>query len=305
MGFLIGKGNEDLQEFETTNQDIKFLDFKNPERSINKSAQSYAFREKGEFSYEFQFMSETYYRNLLYLCKNRSSLREGMILIPIPYASQQSSCILKPTYSTSNKFYYGSSAPANIPWDKKLTDLAYAEISSTQYGYIRVDDSNSINLVPSPNYNFYLAQFSLSDFITNFSYKDLRRLTLSYIGMNSSPMRFFIWSPTYLTWYLIDDRFYYDDSSFADTAFYLRKQLVSSFTLPWGNTSIYSDFVDGSGNVMFMIAGGTVNQPLLLQYLRLFVNGYWVMATDPQDFENYSVAFTGAGRDGNLKLMEL
>ena len=129
MGFLIGKANETLQEFETTNQNIRFDDFINPERSINKSAQAYAFREKGIFEYEFQFMSDLNYRNLLYLIKNRSSLREGLISIPIPYSSEPDSTILLPTVSTTNKAYYGGYLEAVAkPWEVVWSMLPKIEL---------------------------------------------------------------------------------------------------------------------------------------------------------------------------------
>jgi hypothetical protein len=309
MGFLIGKGNETLQEFETTNQDIKFDDFINPERSINKSAQSYAFREKGSFNYEFQFMSDTVYQNMLYLLKNRSSLREGLLLVPIPYSLQSAASIQLPTYNTNNKFYFGETLDAATkPWTKTWAELVKNELTEAQYGKIRVDDLNYVNLLAGDGVPYFLAQFSTSAFTTLFTYKELRRLTLSYIGMNSSPMRFFIWSPSRALWYLIDDRYYYDDTAFdmpgGSGAFSLNKQLISSFTLPWGLTSIYSDFVDVDGTVKFMISGNVV-QPMIVQYVRLLINGYWVMMAGPQDFENFETAFTGAGRNGQVALLEM
>ena len=311
MGFLIGKANETLQEFETTNQNIRFDDFINPERSINKSAQAYAFREKGIFEYEFQFMQDLDYRNLLYLIKNRSSLREGLINIPIPYSSEPDSTIILPTVSTLNKVYYGGYLESTAkPWEVVWGTLPKVELTSGEYSKVRVNDANAIWIAPLANWiTYYLLQFNATDFITDFSYKELRRLTLGYIGMNSSPMRFFIWSPTYEQWYLIDDRYYYDDTAFdypvGGGEFSLNKQQVASFTLPWSTQSIYKDFVDTDNTVKFMVSNDHDNETLMMQYCRLFINGYWTMMAGPQDFENYSTAFTGAGRVGKLTLMEM
>lgn len=319
MGFLIAKPNAAFTSFVTVNQRVQYNSFRNPERSINKTLQTYQFKEKGDFSYEFNYMTEAEFRSLFYIVKNRSSLREGLLLIPVPYSEYESYCNLTPTYNTTNKAYWGALAAAGgIPWEKAYADLGKSELSEAEYGKINIDDTNYLELAATAaTYKYFLFDFDLTNFINGFSYKEIRRLTLPWIGMSSSPVRFFIWSPTqyarYLLnptketigWYNIDDKYYYDDEKISTSSFYLNRALVSAFALPYGNSSIYTDFLDGSNLVKIMAVTGEVNKSLLLQYVRLLVNGYHVCPVDPEDFENYANAFTGAGRTGVLRMSEI
>lgn len=309
MGFLLGKASDTLTEFDTSNQSIQSDEFLSTERSIDKSACGYAYKEKGSFDYEFQYLESTPFQNLLELIKNRNSLKEGMILIPIPYSEESAKCILLPTHDTTNKVYYGRAETTRYPWNIALADLPKTEINEAGYGKIRANDTNYYDIDTEGGAGgvpYFLLQFDLSNFITDFTYKELRRLTVSILGMNSSPVKFFVWSPTRLDWFLMDDRFHYDETAFTDSAFYLNKSLISSFSLPNGSDSMYADFVDSSDKtVKFMIAGADLNQTLLIQYLRLFVNGYWVMQNGTQNIENFSEKFTGAGRSGTLSLIEM
>jgi hypothetical protein len=308
MGFLIGKVNETLQEFETTNQTPVYDSFLSSERSIDKTAHAYSYKEKGAWSYEMQFFSDTVYQNLMYLLNNRSSLREGMIMLPIPYSLQQASCILTPAYGTTNKAYYGRSVDGSTyPWSIALGTIVKTELSESDYGKIGANDANYIYQDTETGIPYYIFQFDLTNFNSNFSYKELRRLTLGMMGMNSSPVAFYVWSPSKADWYLLDEKFYYNTTDFDSPGtgtFSLNKSLVTSLSLPWGLTSIKDDFLDGSNIVTFMVAGADL-QLLMCQYIRLFVNGYWVMANGVQDLEKYSTAFTGAGRTGSLDLMEI
>jgi hypothetical protein len=309
MGFLLGKASDTLQEFDTSNQSVQFDEFINTERSIDKSASGYTFKEKGSFDYEFQYLESTPFQNLLELIKNRNSLKEGMILIPIPYSEYSNKCVLLPTYNTTNKVWLGSAQATWYPWNLAFADIPKSEIAESAYDNIRANDSNYVDILPESSNGgvpYFLLQFDLSDFISEFTYKELRRLTVSVLGMNSSPVKFFVWSPTRLDWFLMDDRFHYDETAFTDSAFYLNKSLISSFSLPNGSDSMYADFVDSSDKtVKFMIAGADLNQALLIQYLRLFINGYWVMQDGTQNIENFSEKFTGAGRSGTLSLIEM
>ena len=230
-----------------------------------------------------------------------------MILLPQPYCENvttQNACIITPTYNTDNKAYWVWTVFSN-PWDNALSALNKTELDSTNYGYIGANDSSASSVALPIVHSAALFKFKLTDFFSSFSEKELRRLTLAVLGMNSAPIRFFIWSPTYEQWYNIDDRDYYDHGQFDSSAFSLNKQLIASFTLPWGITSMADHFVDDNDFVHIMYCPSTAGTQLTCQYVRLFVNGYWVLASDPQDFENFSSSFTGAGRSGNLKLLEM
>lgn len=307
MGFLIGKSSDTLSEFETTNQRITPSTFRNIERSIDKTLQSFQFKEKLAFEYELQYMTDAYYQDLLALLKNRSSLREGFILMPIPWSADQSKGVLKPVYGSANKIYYSN--PGVEPWTISMGTIGKTEFTEVQYGYIATNDTTYFSQAANASsYNGLIFEFDMAAFITAYTSKVMRRFTLGFLGMNSSPVRFFIWSPTQAAWYLIEDLYYYDDTAF-DTpgagAFSLNKQLIAAFQHPWGTTGMYEDFVDSSTKKVFIMAcTNTVNQALMIQYARLFVNGYYVAADDPEDIENFSTAFTGAGRTGNIKFQE-
>ncbi|MEO0205867.1 MAG: hypothetical protein ABIL22_04235 [candidate division WOR-3 bacterium] len=299
MGFLLGKSSDSLSTFECQNQNVKFDSFPINDRSISKLLHNYQFNEKGEFSYDFDYMTETEYRSLLYMLKNRNSLKEGFLLVPIPYSEKSSSISL--ITGSPNKAYKFTITSA--PWLKAIDEITKTELTESEYTALSVYDSNYVLLSgESYKWNGFIFEIDLSEFINDFSYKDIRRLTFVVNGMNDSPIRFFAWDYTHEDWYNIMDYYYYLDADFGDEGFYLHKQLVGSFGLPWGNDSIYSDFVNGN-KVSIMVSGG-VGTSVLIQYARFFTNGYWVMCND-LNIENFSNAFTGAGRTGDIKLIEI
>lgn len=310
MGFLLGKSNQAFTAFECTGQNIKFSSGIDSSRSINKSLQTYQFREKGEFGYEFNYMTDAQYRAISALTRNRNSLRDGLFLVPIPYSHEADACVLLPSLATHHA--YAGTPMASKPWEQSLGALTLTELSSGDYTKIVNYDSNYISQAAAPNlYNFYILSFSLSDFIGHFSDKDIRRISLIINGMNSSPIRFFAYNHYSSAWYNIDDRFYHDPTAF-DTpgvgSFSLHKQLVASFSLPWGDDSIYEDYLQGGTRFHFMIttgAPGASGQQLMIQYARALVNGYWVTPDDSDGMENFSTAFTGAGRQGSINLLEV
>lgn len=310
MGFLLGRlGDSSLTEFETTNQDIKHNDFEINERSVDKSLQSYSFREKLFAQYEFQFMTDTEYKNLLYLVKHRNSLRPNLVLLPIPYSHEYAKCIYLPD-GINNICSYGMTVNSTTyPWNIPLNSLIQTEITANDYAKINTYDSNYIRQDGDDGVPYYVFQFPLGDFTSAFSYQELRRLTLTWVGMNSSPYRFFIWSPLRSTWFLMDDKFHNDSTSFdipsGNGAFSLYKGLVTGFSCPPGYDSIKDGFLDGNNIINIMVSAAKGFSPIMLQYVRLFVNGFYVKALSPQSFENYSTSFTGAGRTGNLMLEEL
>lgn len=309
MGFLLGKlSDASLTEFETTNQDLKFDEFEIAERSVDKSLQSYLFKEKLFAQYEFQFMQNSEYQNLLYMVKHRNSLRPGLMLLPIPYSHSYEDCIISPD-GVNNLAFYGMTVNATTyPWNIPLNSLTLTELSAGDYTKINTYDSTYIRQDADDGVPYYVFQLDLNDFCNTFSYKELRRLTLEWIGMNSSPYRFFIWDYLHSQWFSVEDKYHYDSTSFdipsGSGAFSLYKGLICNFTCPNGYESIYDGFMT-NGIVTLMVSTGAGFQNILLQYFRLFVNGYYVKAMSPQSFENFSTSFTGAGRTGTLILEEM
>lgn len=300
MGFLVGKSNQALSTIECQNQKIKFDNFPLNDRSIDKLLHNYQFKEKGEFMYEFDYMSDTDYRTLLYLFKNRNSLREGFLLVPIPY-SEQSSKTVRLFDGDPDKVY--SYSVLSAPWNTALGSISKTEFSAGDYTAIGAYNSSYVELTGlSGRWKGYIFELDLNDFFTAFSYKELRRVTLVVNGMVSSPMRFFAWDYTNSEWYNITDYFYYDDTSLADAGFYLHKQMVGSLSLPWGSDALYDNFVSGT-KMTFMLAGAQTKSTLI-QYVRTLINGFLV-ACEEHDLENFATVFTGSGRTGNVKLLEV
>lgn len=311
MGFLLGKIDAALTEFETTNQDIKFDSFLNSNRSINKTAQTYQYKEKGSFKYEFQYMQDAEYASMLKLIKDRNTLHQGMYLVPIPFSLSPTKSVLAPEFGTANQVWYAlSNGEYSFPWKTKFDDLAKEELTEAEYGKVSVYDTNYIGLTATTGYRpYFLLQFDLSDFITEFGDDVLRRATLGICGMNCSPIRIFAWSPLLEDWYNITDVYQYDATAFdlsGAGAFSLNKSMTASLSLPYGCTNFADTFVDGNDStIKFMMAGGLTEQNLILQHAKLFVNGYWVFQDGVQDIENYMTSFIGAGRMGNLELTEI
>lgn len=308
MSMMLGKSNAALTSFEVQNQTITPTTGQLSRRAVNRSASAYRFREKLSINYEFNYFADSVYQNLRYMVDNRNSLREGLFCLPIPYSESSTKCILNPLKSTHPAYYV---QPTSKPWTLAWAALALNELTDAQYGYINVYDTNYVNIVASAtNYRAFILEFDLTEFLAAFSYKELRRLTLQVNGMNSSPVRFFVYAPLSDTWYNIDDRVYSNSGDFdlpsGSGAFSLHKQLVAQLGCPWSYDSLYDDFVNSSTKkVTFMVAGGNLNQSLMMQYVRLFVNGLWVYPTDDTNLENYATAFTGAGRSGVLALEEV
>lgn len=316
MGFLLGKSNAaSLTEFEVTGQDVKFDNDKNKNRSINRSMQAYMYREKGNFIYEFDYLAEAKYRSMLGILQNRNSLREGMQLLPIPYSEDSTKAILDyngitPVATTHGVYKVTSGID---PADMTLTDgnpptmgsATIAEFTAGEYGNVGTYNASGVQHGPHcVDYTGFIFRFDLSNFISTWSGNELRRLTLFMHGMKSSPMRFFAYNWTQAAWYLIDDRYYFDDTQFSVPGFNLYKQLVAQLSTPWGDNDLNTDYLTGN-KVYFMAVPGAGNKPALVQFVRLLANGYWVMADDPEDIEDFANAFTGAGRNGSLTFLEM
>lgn len=298
MGILLGKSSDTLTNFEVTNQQPSFQSFRNVNRSINKAAQIYQFKEKGQFDLEFNYMTNSDYQALSHILRNRNSLRDGLIFQPIPYAGDASTICDFSGEGYPHKAYksYGTTI-YNIPGGK-------TEISTGEYDNINVFDGASVTQAAvASNYSAFLLKFNLTDFFNAFSLKELRRLTLVIYGMRQSPISFYVYDQVGETWYNIVDR-YENNSDMTVSDFYLNRQLVAQLSTPWGANTLYDNYcLDYT--VTFMIVGQNLNTAMTLQFARLFVNGYWVGEDESGGFEAYATAFTGAGRSGSLKLMEL
>jgi hypothetical protein len=300
MSILIGKSYSTLSAYDVTNQQVSFDSFRNLNRSIDKSGQLYQFREKGSFELEFNYMTNSDYQSLSHILRNRNSMSDGLIFQPIPYAGAAST-ILDFNDSRHKGYYIGSTSNlinAGIPGGS-------AEFSSGDYNKIKVYNSDKIQYVGEHNnYVGFELIFDLSDFLSVFNYKELRRLTLVIHGMETTPVRFAILDQVSGIWFPINDCYAYA-ADLTDSAFYLYRQIVSSLCTPWATNTLYDNYIANDGKAHFMVVAAWPNEIMCLQYARLFINGYWVAEDEGGGFENYATAFTGAGRSGTLKLIEL
>ncbi|MFA6198651.1 MAG: hypothetical protein WC734_05915 [Patescibacteria group bacterium] len=301
---MLGKSNSTLSTFTTTNQRISYDTGKIMERSVNRAMQSYRFTEKGNFQYEYQFLTEADYRTLIYMLNDRNSLRDGLFLLPIPYSDNSATAIYTPLYNTHN--VYTISDDATAPWGMALSAITKVQADNTNTAKLATYDTDYLNVAASSlYYSGFIFQFNINAFVAAFSQNEIRRLTLQINGMNSSPVRLFCWNVSRSTWYLMDDFRYFDDSQFTDGSFYLYKQIVGQLGPTYGEVSVGDSYLDGNDIVTFMLVGNELNQQVMAQYVRLFVNGFWVDPEEPMDIENYMVSFTGAGRQGTLNLSEV
>jgi hypothetical protein len=300
MSILIGKSDATLTAFNVTGQTPTPNSFRNMARSINKSGQVYQFREKMGYDLEFNYMPDSDYQTLSAILRNRNSLREGLIFQPIPYAGAASSIIDLSGAGAVNKAYKFATDTDPLVFTGSKT-----EFNSTEYGYVSAYNSSYVNWDSGGgDYNGFILKFSLAAFIAAFASQELRRLTLVIHGMKTSPVRFAIWDQVNSSWYPIDDRFEYNSAQLTTAGFYLYRQLVTAMGTPWGTNTLFDNYA-ADGTVTFMVVAGNPAEPMALQYARLFVNGYWVMEDEGGNFESFASAFTGAGRSGTLKLLEI
>lgn len=298
MGILLGKSDQTLTNFEVTNQQVSFESFRNVNRAIDKSGQIYQFREKGSFDLEFNYMDNGDYQTLSHLLRNRNSLRDGLIFQPIPYAGDASTILTFANGGATHKTYTFETTT-----DPLTHGLTGSEFSSGGYDNIKAYDTNYAYYSSHLKYAGFLFRFNLAAFLSAFGYQELRRLTLVTHGMQTSPVRFAIYDQVNGSWYPIVDKYDYN-ADFTDANFYLYRQLVAQMSTPWAVNTLYDNYCT-DGTVWFMMVTGLVSETILLQYIRLFVNGYWVAEDESGNFENYATAFTGAGRSGTCKLIEL
>lgn len=303
MGVLLFKGNTataSIDDVRVSNQQLTFQKFRNPERTLNKSLSTYQFKEKLEAEIQFQYEGDTYYRVLRKLLDDRNSLQDSLLFMPVPYSESKAATIYEPSTAT-NKAYFITWADLVKPWTKDLADVILEEVDATSYTNIASPTSSTYISTSSTGYNGIILSFDLTAFKDTFTTQDIRRLTLNLLGLQSSPLRSFIWSPSSEEWYNIGDTYYYEEADLP----LLYKQTISQFSLPQGFSSVASGFLDANYKVHFLICNGELSEIFLLKYARLLVNGYYVIPESPEDIENYAVHFTGAGRTGSLNLLEI
>lgn len=298
----LGKASAALTSFEIANQDLDFDDFKTKDRTLSKRLHSYQWQDKAFIRYGLDFLSEANYRLLIAMLRNRSALAEGLITIPQPYCEYPTKCqhsfsgITNP--SSTHKISWTDSATLYAPTDP------YTELSTGQYSNIASYDANDFSQAYTAQ-GHLLIGFDLANFITQFSSSEIIRLGLVLFGMQASPLKFYAWDWGAGAWYLIRQANYYDDTDFADAAFYKYYQSVAAFGLPWGYTAMYSNFVDSSTKkVWFRVEfpAGTGN--IYAQHIFGFTNCFHVKDVGREAY-NFRDSFTGAGRRGDLNLEEI
>ena len=307
MGILIGKADSVLQDFCIANQLVEQNQFKTKQRSINKSLQSYSWREKASIKYDLDFLTESDYCDIEFLLNNKSNLHEGFITMPIPYSDNKTKCIYtfqgvaNPSSTNIAKKYIGSKGVNSF---NPITEtLTYDELTTANYEKIDSYDTNGVSISNAGHGVWLTLNYDISNFLTTFSYKEIKRFTLVFFGMQSSPINFYLWDYVNSAWYNIDDFYFYDASQFASPDFYLNYQMVAPFSLPYGYESINANFINAN-RIMFGVHSTSLTQNLMVQYVKLFINGYNVISNDPDSFD-YRDYFTGMGRKGQLNLSEI
>ena len=170
MGILIGKANQTLSEYEVINQSVENDNFKTKSRSINKSLQSYSWKEKSEIKYDLDFLEESDYRDILYLLANKNSLHEGLITLPIPYSDNSTKCIFdynavsSPSSTHKIKHYAGVKTVDTLNPTSDGTELTTGD-----YNQIEDYNSSDYTLNNTGNGCWLMFDFLISDFLTTAS----------------------------------------------------------------------------------------------------------------------------------------
>jgi len=300
MPMRIGKPVDGLTEYAIVGQDgPKINDFKTMARTIEKTLQSYSFPNKASIKYDFDFMTEAEWRSLILMLRNRSAIHEGLLTLPEPYSEYSSKCILDfnaiTNPSSTHIAAYADTATAPAP------SGGWAELTTAQYGKLWAYDSNELSITPAVQGQLMLA-FKISDFLAQFSYEEINRLTLILFGMKASPLKFYAYNFIEAAWYEIKRATYLDDTQFSIPGFYRNYQNVAALHLPWGCTDFLNYFLSSS-RVCFLITF-PAGADIYLQYAKLAVNGYHVINASEEDF-NFRESFIGAGRKGSIELQEI
>jgi hypothetical protein len=302
MPMRLGKANDTLTEYDIIGQDISYEKFQTMARSIEKNLQSYQFPEKAMIKYDFDFMTEAIYRSLILKLNDRSSVHEGLLTFGEPYSEYLTKCLFDfygiTNPSSTHKISIIDSATTPIPTD------SWIELNNIYYGKIGAYDTNDIDLGYGTN-PYFLLEFKLSDFLTQFSYEEIKRFTLLYYGMKAAPVKIYAWNLIEGAWYLLKTANYLDDTQFSVPAFYQNYQIAAQLYLPWGCTDFLTYFINtaDSNRIKFLVQFPE-NANAYAQYIRLAVNGFLAIPTRPEDL-NFRESFIGAGRKGSVGLQEV
>lgn len=305
MPILLGKPKDILTQYDVTDQQLAWTDFKSVNRSVEKRMQFYQFPKKGILKLEFDAMTEAEYQSLSVMINNRSTLNPGLLSLIEPWSSYSTLCLLN---------YYGMTNPSAVH-QVKMADTAsliapthgsWTEISTSDYSKVGVYDSTIIqNPVVTPIQARTLLSFKLTDFKNQFTFSGIKKFTLFVWGMGSSPLKFYIWDKTNSAWVLMRRVEYFYDPDFSDPAFYLNFLNSCSAGIPWGYESI-TDFIDANERVNFMVEypAGAFLVATSMQYVRLAINGLHCAMVNDEDF-NFRDPFIGSGRRGTVELQEI
>lgn len=295
MGFLLGASSgSDFIEIETTNQSIQKTAFKNSERSIDKTLQTYRFKAKNIFKYDLNWIEENEYIAICNLLEKYSMVAEGLFLVPIPFSEYPAESII--FAYTVHSGYYTSNPELEFP------DSFYTELSSINQNKMKVYDNNSNVLFGK--WSTFIFTFNVSDFIARFQRID--RLTLQINGMMTSPMNIFIWCYSQSKWINLKTFSHHKAEDLNSSKFYNNKLMFGQVSTMQGTNSVMDDFTDSSGYCKFRIMSN--ENPVNgnnIQFARLFINGYYVNSEDSNSLEDFTSYFTGAGRSGVLTFSEV
>jgi hypothetical protein len=302
----LGKPYAALTSFEVADQEKEDDDFLTLNRSIGKRLQSYQFPNKAKIKYEFDNVSETVKKSLWAMLRNRSTLCEGLITIPEPWAEYASLCLLDylgitgpyaPPYTVMTHYitWADQASAPTLPWGTQLATADYTKVGAY--------DANDWTQAYTTQ-GWLVLGFKFSNFISQFGLSDLHRFTLYFWGMQCSPIRVWFWDNTSMGWYLMRNVRYYDDTDFALPGFYKYYMFSAAMGLPWGYASL-SDFVDiGNSRVYFLLEFPAGAGNLYMQYARLGINAYHVGRVNNAPL-NFRDPYIGAGYRGTLHLEEI
>lgn len=309
MGFKIGKASDTLNEFEVIDQQITQNNGQRTQRSINRTLQEFRFQEKANISMNLDFITNANFRTLKKLLGNRNDLKEGFMLIPIPYQDDAEFTFIGKVAGNSSpvpsliKKIETSATTIEVP-----TDAGFSEIAQADYNAIDTFDTNEFELTATANDKRFrvLVDIDVSTFVTAHSAPEIDRLGLLVFGMKSSPVKFYIFNNTTSQWYFINQFRHEDSNDFSTAGFFRNKQLFASFSLPWGDDSIQDDYLD-SNVAHFLIEGPLVDSgqiSLYFQHIKAFVNSFNVIPDADLAF-NFRDVTTVTGRRTTLDFLEI
>jgi hypothetical protein len=301
----LGKSPAAMTAYDIVGHSVDFDDFAKTSRTAESKLQSYQFPNKAFIKYDFDFISEADYKALCLLLRNRSTIQNGLFTLPEPYAEDKDDCLLTfagiTAASSTHLARWKDAASAPTPEDGGLT-----EFDNTQYNALFGNDALSVTISGIANQGHLILSFNVMDFVNEFGYEVLNRMTLALWGLKASPIKIYAWDQAREAWYLLKVADYLNTADFSESDFYLNYQTVAKLYLPWGSQDFLTNYIDGSGRVHFRITypAGTYPGDIFLQYAALLINGYHVQKMGRESI-NFRESFIGNGRKGSLDLEEI